>query len=521
MPKRKVAAALASLVLGCAAPAAPPTPNGLDFQGLSGLDAASGKGEFVPATPDGALDAALADTATAPPDVVDATVAEGSGAEFGPPADAASQASDTAVGPDADRTDVADPDPVDGDPDAPVADATADGADGGSAPDLDLGGEAPDSDGGSDGQPQAETQDGTAGSWSPPLGGAPGSGCYGQDGAVTCSPDGKYRVECNNGAWTALQHCGFGLCSASLSPGGGVATTCGVPKAKHAAANDACARYSKCFGGPGHEACVRGVLAPGPFAAGLTKGKALSVADLAFTGIAENLSCAAAATTCAALGECLYFFAQPKCTSAPAGCSGDVAWQCLSGVPLAVHCKALAMACTAGGGAAHCIAAGPCTPASAVTCMGGVATKCSTLADGKSWTEKVDCATVVGACQQGAGSISGACAGPPDYPCVSKDFVASCKDGAALTCVGGDTLHTPCGPGLVCAVENQFALFEKSCPEGQGCNVAVCTEGGSCSAKAKCNGSEVWFCEAKQPAAYDCKAKGMTCALAPGGPRCQ
>ncbi len=518
--RRVLVGALTVALAACAASAPPTATNTPDFQGLSGLETSKPSTDVAAGLTDSAPDALVANLDAFSELLGDA----GSTAEL--PGDASSVEAaagevDDAVADDSEaeaetvkaETEPSDAEPVDTEP----GDADGSGGDdfaGAELVDIEL--------------PVVDVTvadsnpaDSAADTWLAPIGGQPGSGCFGKDGTVTCSPDGKYRVECNNGAWTALQHCGFGLCAASLSPGGAVATVCGVPPTKNLAVNDACARYSKCFGGPGHETCVRGVLSTSNFTAGLPTAKAVAVADLAFTGIASNLACAAAATTCPALAECLYFFAQPKCQGASAGCAGDVAWQCLAGAALAVHCKGLNMACLAGGGTAMCTASEPCSAAGPATCKDGVASKCSTLADGKTWLEKSDCAAAAGSCQQGAGSIAAACGGQAETPCAAKDFVASCQDGAALTCANGDTVKTPCGPGLSCAVENQFALFEKACPEGQGCTVALCTEGGSCSAKAKCNGSEVWFCEGKQPAAYDCKAKGMSCAMGPTGPRCQ
>jgi hypothetical protein len=58
------------------------------------------------------------------------------------------------------------------------------------------------------------------------------------------------------------------------------------------------------------------------------------------------------------------------------------------------------------------------------------------------------------------------------------------------------------------------------CPTSQ-CGKATCTEGLPCAMAAKCNGSEVWYCEQKSPAAFDCKSVGMNCAMAANGPRCQ
>jgi hypothetical protein len=38
---------------------------------------------------------------------------------------------------------------------------------------------------------------------------------------------------------------------------------------------------------------------------------------------------------------------------------------------------------------------------------------------------------------------------------------------------------------------------------------------------ARCKGSEVWFCEAKQPASFDCKSIGASCQVTAAGAHCK
>lgn len=509
--------ALAVLASACVAERPPAAAPAQQTQQLPGPDVNKPPGDAAAGSPD-AGDAAALDVASA---ADSAEVADAVAAEAVDVADAATADASTADASTAELTVRDTVDPLEaGDDSAEGAEADAAVEDGaaevGTDPDADATAADVDAADGS-------TADGSDAidAWIAPIGGQPDSGCPGQDGAVACSPDGKYRVECTNGAWTAVQHCGFGACTAQKTPGGAVLTKCAVLATKNTDASAACALYSKCFGGPSHETCVRGVLATSAVVGGLPVGKPIAVVDVAFTGIASNLACAAAATTCQALAECLYFFNPPKCLAASAGCSGDVAWQCTGSAALAVSCKAVGMNCLSNGSTAQCIAAQPCPSPAPVTCADGIASKCSNQIDGKPWLEKLDCAAAAGSCQSGATSLAAGCAGPPETPCKVKEFSVYCKDNVAHMCAGGDTVKTVCGPGLSCVVENQFAIFVKQCPEGEGCTLATCSEGGACSAKSKCNGSEVWFCEAKQPVAYDCKAKGMGCVTGAQGPRCQ
>lgn len=362
-------------------------------------------------------------------------------------------------------------------------------------------------------------------SWEAPPGGPPGSSCPGQDGTLTCSPDGKFRIECNNGAWTALQHCGFGVCQASLSPGGGVLTTCSVPATALTQLSQACGRYTMCFGGVAHEACVRANLQPADFAGGLAAGSVASVSQLAFAQLHDNLACAAKASTCGALAECLYVLA-PKCQAAQTGCDGGVAWQCVGGQPLAVSCATLGMTCAVSGGQAVCAKAAACPVAGPVTCQGTTATQCVASQDGKNMAISADCAATGGACQAGASSLSAACSGPPLTPCQIASFAPTCgssgsDQGKTMNCSGGAVASAPCPFGTSCAVLNAFGLLSPTCPAGQACPKATCGEGGACAMPSKCSGSEVWFCQAKQPVSFDCKAVGATCQVGAQGPACK
>ena len=540
-PMRAVAFVMwAAVLAGCSGAPAPADAGGLDFGGLSTLDALNGEAEAT-----GAAEVASGDSAVGS-DSEEIAPADTGPAEIGP-AEIGSGETEVADGaaPDSQANAADAVTPADSAVEVASADAASPTADAGS-PAGD--GEATDSDGeslegGGDGLVAADgandtadvtdAADGevagqqdaplleTADAWSPPVGGNPGSGCYGKDGTVTCSADSKYRVECNNGAWTAIQHCGFGVCTASLSVGGAILTTCGVPKAKLLAINDACARYIKCFGGPSHEDCVRANVDPAGFSAGLSVGVPRPVIQLAFREIQANVGCSGKATTCSGLAECLYFFGQSKCPTAT-GCSDDLAWKCAGGgATLAINCKAVGGKCTIAGGQASCIKAESCSPASTVTCAKSVGSMCSKFEDNKLWLVQVDCAAAVGSCVGGASSLASTCSGPVETPCDGKDFVPKCDGKAAQNCQSGDTVTTSCAASMTCVVENQFNLFESACPAGQGCAASLCADGGACTAKAKCNGSEVWFCENKQPVAYDCKSVGMTCGLAPSGPRCQ
>ncbi|MSQ83604.1 MAG: hypothetical protein EXR77_12065 [Myxococcales bacterium] len=525
----------AAVLAGCSTAPAAAGAGGLDFGGLSTLEALSGETQAT-----GATEVAIGDAAVGP-DTAEIAPVETGPAEIGSGeteiADGAAPDSQAnvadAVTPADSAVEVASADaasPTD-DAGSPAADGAAEDSDGesldGGSDDLVAADGADDAvdvtvaaDSEVAGQQDASPLE-TTDVWSPAVGGNPGSGCYGKDGTVTCSADSKYRVECNNGAWTAIQHCGFGVCTASLSVGGAVLTICGVPKAKLLAINAACARYIKCFGGPSHEDCVRANVDPAGFSAGLSVGVARPVIQLAFREIQANVGCSGKATTCTGLAECLYFFGQSKCPTAT-GCSDDLAWKCAGGgATLAINCKAVGGKCTIASGQASCIKAEPCSPASTVTCAKTVGSMCSKFEDNKLWLVQVDCAAAVGSCVGGATSLASTCSGPIETPCDGKDFIAKCDGKAAQNCQSGDTVSTSCAAGMTCVVENQFNLFESACPEGQGCAAALCADGGPCTAKAKCNGTEVWFCENKQPVAYDCKAVGMTCGLAPSGPRCQ
>ena len=456
----------------------------------------------------------------------------------------------------ADGQDAADlPAPPDAPPDLPdLADSAADGAalpdevtpaqsdaddtldaeetpDTDETPDADAAAEAADddvtdaaadamADAGADTAPDAAPEDAVVDVWQPPTGGKPGTGCFGKDGTVACSLDGKFRVECIDGAWTAIQHCSFGICTASLAAGGGVITTCGVPKSKLNDLNAACARYNSCFGPLSHEQCVRANLSPAAFVAGIADGAASKVQSLAFAELGNNLACAAKAKNCTALAECLYYFGGNKCATSTIGCENDVAYSCVAGAPLATNCKNFGMVC-AKNAAAQCFKGAPCKTSDPPTCTADVWSGCLTISGYDGYTQKVDCGALPGGCNKDATTAANACSGAPVTPCKMAELAPICKANAAVSCIGGDTVTAPCPPGTLCALEDQFSLFNPVCPENQACSKILCSELGACAMQSKCNGSEVWFCEAKQPASFECKEVGMTCTMTSSGPACQ
>ncbi|MSP91687.1 MAG: hypothetical protein EXR79_07770 [Myxococcales bacterium] len=496
------------------------------------LDAADASGQGD-AAPRAALDAARDPTDAAAASAGDTAEPDATAATL---ADAETGNADAETG-NADATRAADmATVVDGAPASPDAASLADTAPDASDGDAgDVGSASGDSDAGKgDGASppldasvaagDAVAADGAdAAPWAPPAGGAPGSGCPGKEGQTACSADGKLRVECINGAWTGLQHCGFGLCSATFSAGGGILTTCGMPPAKLVALNAACARYLKCFApAASHEHCVHANVYPGPFLQGAANGEPRKVVDLALSELHGVAACAAAAKTCGALAECLYYFAAPKCVGPQkSGCDGDLAWACgTDAKALAVNCKGYGMQCAAIGGDAVCLAPAACAAAAPVACSGAQAKLCTAV--GPAVLGQIrDCGPTGKACVAGAASLAQACAGAVVTPCAAKEFLASCAAGKAVNCLASATTTTTCPPATACALEDGFGLLHPACPDGQACTVARCTEGVPCTSVAKCTGSEVWFCEAKAPAAFDCKAVGMTCGMAATGPRCQ
>lgn len=361
----------------------------------------------------------------------------------------------------------------------------------------------------------------TTPAWKPPTGGAPGSSCAGQEGTVACSLDGKFRVECNNGAWMALQHCGFGVCSAQLSAGGAVVTTCAVPDTAMVELNTACARYTQCFGGVSHETCVRANLLGAAWSGNFTAGSTHTVAQVALAHLQGNLACAAKANSCSQLAACIYLFATPTCQVSASGCEGQVAWQCSGGTALGANCAMLGMKCAVFQGVGQCVQAPACAVPASVACNGNTASQCVAAVDGKAYALTRDCNATGGGCKAGVASLSGGCSGPPPVTCTSQGFAASCSDGKTKNCAAGVEQAAACPFGTSCAVQNDFELLLPVCPPGQICTKATCTEGGSCAMAARCNGSEVWFCQAKQPVAFDCKTIGASCQAGVDGPLCK
>jgi hypothetical protein len=357
--------------------------------------------------------------------------------------------------------------------------------------------------------------------WKPPLGGTPGSGCAGQEGTLACSADGKFRVECYNGAWMAQQHCGFGVCSAQLSAGGAVITSCGVPATQKVALNSACARYTQCFGGVSHEACVRANLAGAAWKGSFVSGSTQAVPLVAMAHLQGNLDCAAQATTCGQLAECIYLFATPTCQAATSGCEGQVAWQCQGSTALGANCAMLGMKCAVIQGLAQCVQAPACAEAGSVTCNGTIASQCVASSDGKNHALTRDCSVTGGGCKAAVATLASACSGPPPATCEVQGFAAGCVGGKTKNCKSGVEQLASCPWGTTCAVQNSFELLLPDCPAGETCLQAGCSEGGGCAMTARCKGSEVWFCEAKQPASFDCKTIGASCQVTAAGAHCK
>lgn len=403
--------------------------------------------------------------------------------------------------------------------DAPTADADS-GPEAETDPQPDA--EAPtDAEADSDAESAADSgSDAVVDVWVAPEGGNPSTGCFGKDGTVACSLDGKFRVECIDGAWTAIQHCGFGVCTVSLANGGAVLTTCGVPKTKLIELSSACARYNTCFGPVSHEVCVRANLSPVAFAAGFGSGAMSKVAGIAFAEIGNNLTCAGKAKTCAALAECLYYFAINKCATSAIGCENDVAYTCTGSVALATNCKKFGMFC-AEGATAQCFKGAPCKPSDPPKCDGQVWQACVPVTSDSGYLTSVDCEAAPGSCNSKTTVLASACSNAALAPCTMATTAPVCAKNAKVICQGSETVTTPCPPGMQCAVEDQFGLFNAECPDSQSCAKALCTEGGACAMQAKCNGSEVWFCQAKQPVSFDCKTLGLGCAMTAAGPACQ
>ncbi len=358
--------------------------------------------------------------------------------------------------------------------------------------------------------------------WTGVPGGNPGTSCLGFEGEDACSKDGKRRVQCINGAWTTLQHCGFGLCNQAGSPGGATVTSCGVPKAKLKALNQACARYISCFKPSlSHEDCVRINLHPDLFNASLPAGQPQAIAQLAVAQLQSSLACAGAATTCPALAECVQFFPEGKCQGGPnQGCDGQIAWSCGGQAkPLAVNCKALGMICTSVFGAPTCLKPMPCGAVQSASCADTVASLCVSDGAGGTFGLGLDCTTKASTCTAGASNLSGACGSPAK--CTASTFTAACTGNIARNCVSGITIAQSCPAGTTCMLADNFDLLGAACPDGQQCPKSACSEGVPCTGASKCNGSELWFCEAKSPAAFECKDVGMTCGVGANGPRCQ
>lgn len=355
----------------------------------------------------------------------------------------------------------------------------------------------------------------------PPVGGKPGAGCPGVEGADACSADSKQRVQCIFGAWTTLQHCGFGLCKAAYTAGGAVLTTCGTPKVSYPDISRACSRYFKCFGNVvDHETCVRANMHPEEFAKGMQSGQKIAVVDLAFAELYKSPVCASKATTCASLAECIHFFPADQCAGPAQGCSGDVAWNCnAGGKALAVGCKTYNLGCAMVAGLATCASPGKCVAPAVSLCDEQTSTACVGVDAGKVIELSKSCEATGKSCVAGSGAPD--CSGPTITPCDVAKTPAACVKGKTVNCVAGSSIVDRCPAATSCVLLDQFNLMAPTCPSSDGCGLALCSESAQCAMQAKCVGTQVWFCEKGLPAIYDCKDLDMTCVNNAKGPHCQ
>lgn len=355
----------------------------------------------------------------------------------------------------------------------------------------------------------------------PPLGGKPGAGCPGVEGADACSADGKLRVQCIFGAWTTLQHCGFGLCKAVYTAGGAVLTTCGTPKVSYPDISRACSRYFKCFGNVvDHETCVRANMHPEQFAKGQPYGQKVPVVELAYAEMYKSPVCASKAETCASLAECIHFFPNEMCAGPTQGCSGDVAWNCnAGGKALAVGCKAYGQTCAMVSGVATCANVGKCVAPAVSLCDEQTSTACVGIDAGKVIELAASCEATGKSCVPGSPSTN--CTGATITPCDVAKTPGACFKNKAVNCVGGSSIAESCPAATSCVLLDQFNLMAPTCPASDGCALALCSESVQCAMQAKCVGTQVWFCENGLPAIFDCKDLGMSCASGGKGPHCQ
>ena|GEM_PF-2828268 len=405
-------------------------------------------------------------------------------------------------------------------PDTPSTDApsTGDsgaGDDAGTGNDTGASGDGAASDGlGADGGPAADAGDGL------PYGGPVGGQCKGLSGTVTCSNDWKHRVMCVNGAWTSLQHCGFGACKRFKSAGGAVLSECFVPKVKHKALARACSRYLKCYNPPmSLEDCVRLNLHGKKLGASIPAGQVREVHNVAVYQLLDALKCIDQTKTCNDLAQCLHWFPVDKCGKATnAGCDAQVAWACKGhGKPVAASCGALGMTCHVFGGKATCAKSLACKAPKA-SCTGLVAKDCIKDAEGSTVGVVSDCALIGNTCKHDLATDTAGCDQP--LKCTTQ-FKPTCDATGATNCVSGVKMKRVCGLGQSCKFLDHLGHFASHCPIGIDCKQTGCSEGGTCSAPPFCKGHIAHYCEGGWPVALDCKSIGMSCANTKFGVRCQ
>lgn len=524
-PRTASIALLLLLVAGCGSRAQTGFGGGFLGGDVSFGSGGDSGGEDAPAGAD-------SDTAS-----VDDAVADGDGP------DAADTASDDATlddgtGPDTDDADDAagalDVEDGSGDGDAETDGAIGDSGDTGAA-DCDSGCGGDVADGNTSGDTGGDVADCVSGcdagatdagagadvdASGPPPGPQPLSSCTGKDGDKACSEDGKVRLECINGAWTPIAHCGFGVCKASPNPSGPPTLLCEVPETDHPNVAAACARYVACFAPSlGQEACVRAALTPAAVASDVGGGRALTVAEVAVVGIAPVAACVAAATSCVTVSACLQPPNPPTCASSSAtGCSAQFAYQCSGGAPLVADCSAIGTSCVTIGGQPRCVIDQPCPAGNVSSCQGRVALACVSTSIGNRGVQ-IDCGATGQTCLAGqpvASAATSACGAA--VPCAAG-LQASCQAGMRSLCEANKHVESACAKDAVCLYADEFDVGVPSCPPLSSCETVRCAGGVACSHAAKCQGTEVWYCEQGQPRRFDCKTIGKTCT---GGtnPRC-
>ncbi len=474
---------------------------------------------------DGGPDADAQDAAPLPEDT--SSVSDGAGEDVGTGETETHGSGDADDGTEVEEVDDVDKDSdPDSDPDAnvdpdSVLDAIADAdldasADGGLDANLDA-----NADGGLDANLDANADGGLdanldAGPAWPPTAQALSS-CKGKDGQKACSVDGKLRLECMLGAWTPMFHCGFGVCQATQPKSGPPLLSCSVPETAHPQLAAACAQLLPCVApNLGLQACMRAALAPDLVGMDVQTGALLDPAHAALAGLLPHAACVANASGCAAVAACLGGVA---CPSGPSqGCQEAMAYHCHGGVALPMGCAKHGAICTVVEGAPRCLLDAPCPAGDVSECNDKVATACLQTPTGLR-AVKHDCGASSQNCKAGvaaSGNPAAACSGSLACPGAG---VPACDGGALALCQGNSLVVTTCPAGEICLFEEDTGLQGPTCAPFSTCPKVVCSQAGSCTFAARCEGTEVFYCELGQPRRYDCKAIGKSCG---GGavPRC-